>query len=46
MAWARFGVSDPPPSYGVDGLYPVECSVLWGRLDERQRRMTRHILRS
>jgi hypothetical protein len=44
MAWARFGVSDPPPSYGVDGLYPVAHRALWNRLNERQRRITRHIL--
>jgi len=45
MAWARFGVSDPPQSYGVDGLYQVVHEALWDRLDEKQRRITRLILR-
>ncbi len=45
MAWARFGVSDPPQSYSGDGLYQVEHPALWDRLDEKHRRITRHILK-
>jgi len=45
MAWARFGVSDPPLSYGVDGLYQVEHPALWERLNDKQRRITRLIVK-
>jgi hypothetical protein len=41
-AWARFGVSDHPLSYGVDGLEPCEAS--WS-LDERERRICRLIVK-
>ena len=44
-AWVRFGVSDPPSSYKVDGLYPVKAPALWDCMNEKQRRMTRLIVR-
>ena len=40
-AWARFGVSDPPLSYGIDKLHPVETDKA---LTERERRIARLVI--
>jgi hypothetical protein len=45
-AWVRFGVSDPPDSYKVDRLYPVTAPALWDCMNEKQRRMTRLIVKN
>jgi hypothetical protein len=45
-AWVRFGVSDPPESYKIDELYPVFAPSVWEKMNEKQRRMTRLIVRN
>ena len=45
-AWVRFGVSEPPDSYKVDRLYPVIAPALWDCMNEKQRRMTRLIVKN
>ena len=44
-AWARFGVSDPPLTYGVDGLVPI-ATWLYGDMTDRERRITRLITKA
>jgi hypothetical protein len=44
--WVRFGVSDPPESYKIDELYPVFAPALWEQMTEKQRRMTRLIVKN
>lgn len=45
-AWVRFGVSEPPESYKIDELYPVFAPALWEVMTEKQRRMTRLIVKN
>jgi hypothetical protein len=44
-AWARFGVSDPPLSYGVDGLHPVENEKLFSQMTGKERRATKLLVK-
>ena len=45
-AWVRFGVSESPYSYVTDELYPVTAPALWDCMTEKQRRMTRLIVKN
>lgn len=42
IAWARFGVSDPPKSYLIDKLSPVDADV---PMTETERRICRLVIR-
>lgn len=46
VAWVRFGVSDPPESYKIDELYPVFAPSVWEKMNDKQRRMTRLIVKN
>lgn len=41
LSWARWGVSDPPPSYNGDGLKPIDSGMLGSRFpsDYKMRHM-------
>lgn len=48
MAWARFGVTDPPASYVWDKLAPIPSALLgdrYGRLNREQRDCVRLVVR-
>ena len=48
LAWVRWGVSDPPKSYGLDKLSPVPSSLLgdrWAKFGREERESMRLVMR-